>query len=495
MRLPLLALLVLAFGSSHAQPTPCHSTPVGYDGPCYYGALPAFFDDFAYASARTTGSIEHAPTGDLFGLNAWTMPDGTVQSRGWHRFNRSSLPIPGTITFEEPSVMKMGLPAGFEAEDYDRSQVVFSPRAMRAGTYLWRVRLSEHRGGHELRQAVWTMSPTSYILESDQSGQPVRRRFWSELDFENESHPRVRGRDGAPDRDFVSRMSVTNHFGVHYEPSGAQRMDEAGPAPKGTGDGFLARNGPPTQAFMETAPVVGSWAERWLYLVMHVDGEAQTVTYRMMPESRDRSLRSVAERSVTTGPSFYPQAPMHLAFSLHWLKPRHRDRHPRLRASHSLEVDWAYYTPAGELDVGDVLAQVALLRRADLTRVNTTGRPTIEVYDYPDSIPLRITGPDRVQCGEAVDWTVEVHRIGTYFTSYRYRYLDRTGAAGPWRESVDRTLTVTPHRKQTGLELEATAQDFWEPHGIVQGEHWRYPNRDNLTTRAHRTVAFDCTER
>lgn len=486
---PIFLLCCASLTAAFAQPTPC-PTELGdiYEGPCYYGALPAFFDDFEYDAARTTGRIADASEGSLFGSNGWTIRDGVEQTRAWYRFNRNDLPVPGTITFGEPSVMAMRLPAGLAASDFPRSLIIHAGFTGGAGTYHWRVRLSESWSGQRLRQSIWTMSHNTFVFERQTPTDTTRYSFWSELDFENENHIQGERRDGVFVPDYVTRMSVGNHYGKLESRRGDRRLGREGPTDWEEGRGKLARDGPGRGAAAEEAPLVETWADAWLHLVIELDSTAQTATYRMIPEDPEGPLRVLADHAFTAEAPFYPLYAMHPAFSLHWVEPEGRLRHP-----FSLEVDWVYYTPTLGLSDDEVLRQVDHLRQQDLARVNTTGRATFQPYDETQPLGLRIEGPRQVACGEEATWLVRVTRIGRYHLTYRYRLLRADGTPEPWQEVFEPTVTTTPRRGQAGVELEATAQDRWTPHGIVKGPNdWEYPNPDNDTDRVRLTATFDC---
>ena len=482
-------LLLCCTSLAVAQPTSC---PAGvgdrYAGPCYHGALPAFFDDFEYDTAPTAGSVQEASEGDLFGPNRWHLREGTEQTRAWYRFNRGDLPVPGTITFEEPSVLRMRFPEGLAASDYARALAISTGFTSAGGTYHWRVRLSELWEGQRVRQSIWTYSNSSYVFDSFTPTDTVRARYWSELDFENENHFQGERRDGVFVPDYVTRMSVGNHYGEFKSSRGSRRLSADGPVPGEAGRGKLARNGPGRGRAAEEAPFVETWADAWLHLVVELDSAAQTATYRMIAEDPEGPLRELSDLSFTTGAPFYPLYAMHPALSLHWIAPEGLLRHALY-----LDADWVYYTPALGLTNAEVLRQVEHLRRQGFTRVNTTGRATFHPYDETQPLGLRIEGPERVACGEEATWLLSVRRLGRYHLTYRYRTLRADGTPEPWQEVFEPTVTTAPRRGQAGIELEATAQDQWAPHSIVKGPNgWDYPDPDNDTERVRLTATFDC---
>ncbi len=461
-----------------AQRTACAEdlAPAGYDGPCYYGALPAFFDDFAYTSAQTTGPVGEAPRSDLFAVNAWATREGTERTRAWYRFNRGDLAIPGRVTFEPGTVMRLEFSTGLRAEDIARSAVLFAGFELESGTYQWRVRLSELGERQRTRHALWAMSPDTYVFERG-GADPIRYTYWSELDFENERHEQDKG--------FVSWMNVGNHYGKVETPERTRRLSREGPVRRWwAGRSVLAKTGSEAGPAAE-APLARTWAERWLRLIMEVDPEARTVTYRMLPEDLQGSLRAVAERAFSSGPAFYPGDAVAPAVSLHWLSPE-----GQLEEALWLEVDWLYYTPLPVTDA-ETERQVAHLRGQDLHRVNTTGRPTFTDHDRP--LQVRIEGPAEVACGEAATWRVGTSRAGTYAATYRYRVLDAGGEVGPWYEALAPDLTLTPERGQRALLLAAEIQDRWRPSGRRIGPHgWAYPENGNERATARRTIAVRC---
>lgn len=489
--MPKAALLLLlgCASLSFAQPTSCPADVSDrYQGPCYYGALPAFFDDFDYDTAQTSGPLVDLPDGDLFGPNTWHVREGTEQTRAWYRYNRNDLPLPGTITFEEPSVMTLRLPAGLAASDFPRSLIINTEFTGGAGTYHWRVRLSELWAGQQLRQSTWVMSNHTLVFERQAPSDTTRYSFWSELDFENENHFQGERLDGVFVPDFVTRMSVGNHYGKSESRRGDRRLGRDGPTGWSEGRGKLARNGP-GRAEAAAAPFIPTWANEWLHLVIEVDSTAQTATYRMIPEDPDGALQVLAGRAFTAEDPFYPLFATHPAFSLHWVEPEGQLRH-----SLSLEADWIYYTPAVGLSNGEILRQVAHLRQQGLSHLNTTGRPTFEGYDASQPLGLEIEGPSRVACGEEATWGVQLARIGRYHLTFRYRLLSADGSPEAWQEHFTPTLTITPRRGHVGIELEATAQDRWTPHGATSGPTgWEYPNPDNDADRTRFTVEIDCS--
>lgn len=486
--LPFLLCWLYGASLTCAQSTPCPAELGSlYEGPCYYGALPAFFDDFEYDTARTTGSLTHAPDGDLFGANEWYERHGTTTTRAWYRFNRNDHDIPGTITFEEPSVMAMRLPAGLAASGYMRSPALQTDFTAGPGTYVWRVRLSELGKGQQVRQSVWTMSHNSYVFDRPSPEGTERFSFWSELDFENENYFQGERPDGTFIPDFVTRMSVGNHYGKAEDRHGSHRLGTNGRRQWSEGSGTLARNGPGRGAATE-APLLSSWAGTWLYLVADVDQTSRTVTYRMVPETPGTDLQALTSRVVTVGPDFYPREPMHLSFSLHWVEPKGTLLRPLY-----LDVDWAYMAPIAGLPLEIVREQVSHLRRHELPRLNTTGQTTFNGFDTAKPLGLELAGPRHAVCGEEARWDVHVARIGRYHVTMRYRILPTDGPPGAWKGSFTPTLIVTPRRGQRGIELEATAQDEWAPHGTIAGPNRRpVPNPANDADRVRLTARFDC---
>jgi hypothetical protein len=476
----------------YAQPTPCSSElEIPYEGPCYYGTLPTFFDDFAYESARTTGDVADAPEGDLFGTNTWYVREGNEQTRAWYRFNRSDLPIPGAITFREPSTLVMRLPEGLASSGHFRTPAISTAFTAEAGTYAARVRFSELWPGQRLRQAFWTYSNSSFIFDRITATDTVRARYWSELDFENQNHFQGTRRDGVFVPDYVTRMSVGNHFGELRTPRGSRRLGPEGPVPGERGRGKLARNGPAHNEADADAPLIPSWADEWLYLIIYVDEETRTVTYRMLPERPRGALRALEEVNYTAGPDFYPLWPTHPAFSIRWT-----ERQGSLRRPLYLETDWFFYSPVAKLSVEDVREQVEHLRQNDLARVNTTGRATFQSFAPDQPILPTVRGPQRVMCGEEATWTLDVYRLGRYYVTYRYRVLHSDGAHELWQDVHSPTLTLTPQSSQLGVEIMVTTQDLWTPHGVVEGvAGWNYPHPENDKEQTHFTAQFDCDAR
>jgi hypothetical protein len=491
MRLLLLCLgLTVLVPVAATQPAPCDGEPAGYDGPCYYGALPAFFDDFEYASARTTGDVGNAAGGDLFAANEWHLRGGTETTRAWYRFNRDDLPIPGTITFGAPSVLTMRLPQGLESSAYARASAIHTGFTAEAGTFVWRAQLSELWEGQRVRQAIWTMSDPVYVFDPVTAEDTTRSVYWSELDFENENMFQGEHQDGVFVPDYVTRMSVGNHFGMLYRRGGSRRLSDSGGVDNTVGRGTLARDGLGRKTALR-APLVPSWADAWFYFVIEVDEATRSVTYRMIPERPEGALRALEEESFTVGPAFYPLDPTHPAFSLHWV-----DAEGLLRNPLYLKADWLYVTPVTGLSLEEVRAQVDHLRRRGLDRLNTTGRPTFEEHDATRPIDVAIEGPSRVQCGERAAWKVSVRDLGTYHIAYRYRVLDPEGAPGPWHEVFEPTFTLRPQSGQSGIVVEATAQDRWAPHGRVKGAMgWDYPHPDNDQAQARHSARFTCGPR
>jgi hypothetical protein len=475
--------VVLAPPASGAATDCAPGAPERYGGPCYYGALPAFFDDFTYTDAALPASAPHS--GSIFGTNAWALREDTAQSRGWYRFNRDDLPLAGTLSFDG-SVLRMEVPAGLPAQRASRLPTITSGTVGRAGTFHWRVRFSDLWDGQRVRQAAWTHAGTTYVFDHAASGDTTRHTYWSELDFENENHFQGENRGGTFVPDFVARLSVGNHYATVGTRRGSRRAGRQGVVDWEDGRGKLARDGPGRGAAVE-APLVPSWAERWLHLLLHVDDEAETATYRMIAEDPDGALRAVAERAVTVGPDFYPIDPMHIALSLHWIQPEGALEQPLW-----LEADWAYYTPVVGLTDDEVLGQVALLRQRGLPRVSTTGRPVFVPFEA-GAVPVRIEGPTEVRCGDAAAWTMRVGRLGRYHVTYRYRLLHADGVPGPWEDLPARTLALTPRSGQAGVELEATAQDLWAPNGpVTDSGGWQVPHPDNDAGTARHTARFDC---
>lgn len=484
---PLLALFVGLH--AWAQPTPCpENVEVNYEGPCFYDALPAFFDDFEYASARTTGSVAQAPEGDLFGTNVWHTRGGKEQTRAWYRYNRDDLPLPGSITFDSPSTISMRLPEGLTSEDFDRSSIIHAGFTSRDGTYVWRVQLSEQRPGQRLRQSIWTMSGNAYAFDQPGPNGETRLMFWSELDFENENHFQGERRNGVFIPDYVTRMSVGNHYGRLWSPEGSRRLGSEGTTGWMEGRGILVRNGMARGEAARDALLIPSWAGVWLYLIIHVDAEAQTVTYRMAPDRQVETLTALQDVAFTAGSAFYPLQRMFPAFSLHWVEPE-----GLLRQTLSLESDWFYYSPVADLSVEDVREQVQHLRQRDLVRLNTTDLPTFQ--DYAPSHPIQpaIQGPHQVACGAQASWTIDVQRLGRYFITYRYRFLRTDGSYGSWKNIFEPTFSYAPKRGWAGIEFELTAKDLWVPNGVVRGPSGQHsPHSENDQAATSLTARFDC---
>jgi hypothetical protein len=482
-------LLALAACAATGQPTRCaDGAPDGYDGPCYYGALPAYFDDFGYTSAALPAAAPNS--GSIFGMNAWALRDGIAQTRGWYRYNRHDLPTSGTIAFEAPSILDLRLPEGLAAGDHVRDLVLLSGAPMTAGTYHWRVRLSPHWTGQAMRQSIWLFSATEYAFDRLTATDSTRHLYWSELDFENENHFQGEQIEGRLQLDYVTRMSVTNHVGRVEDARGSRRLSHAGEVAWHEGHGVLARNGPGRPPVGEAAPL-SAWADRWLHLILVVDDAARTVTYRMLPaEPRPGDpMGAVAARSLTMGETFYPVAPLAGAFSVRW-----PDAEGRLAHTLGLEADWFYHTPVVGLSDTEVVRQVAVLRERGLPRANTTGRPTFVPWGEPDRLTAVIEGPDRVACGEAARWRLSAEPGGTrYLATLRYRLLGASGTPGAWQPVYAPTLTLTPRTGQGGVELEGTLQDFWEPAApVALPNGWPLPAPGNYAATAHRTVRFDC---
>jgi len=475
-----------------AQPTQCPSKPeIAYEGPCFQEAFPAFFDDFEYTSARTTGSVDSAPAGDLFGMNAWHLREGKELTRAWYRYNRNDLPIPGTVTFDAPSTMLMRLPEGLASADFERSAIIPASFTSGSGTYAWRARLSELWKGQRLRQTLWTMSNNSFVFDRKNAGATTRTMFWSELDFENENHFQGERRNGAFVPDFVTRMSVGNHYGQLWNDDGSQRLGNSGITGLSEGRGKLARNGMARGEAARNAPLLQSWADTWIYFIIYVDAESQTVTYRMLPERPTGELEKLLEETFTVGSAFYPIQPMHPAFSLHWVKPENRLQRPL-----SLEADWFYYSPVPKLSVGTIREQVEHFRTHGLARLNTTGHATFQPYSSTQPIEPAVRGPRRVACGERATWMIDVHRLGRYHATLRYRILQSDGSYGSWHDVFEPTITLIPRRGQKGIEIDATMQDQWSPEGVIRGAGDRnYPHPENDRAEAHLEATFACAAR
>ncbi len=491
LHLAFWAILIVLTATACAQPTPCHTAPADYSGLCYYGALPSFFDDFAYSSARTQGRVQEAPEGDLFGANTWHIRKGTEHTRAWSRYNRGDLSIPGSITFAEPSTMTLQFPEGLAGTDYLRDAVIQTRFTAKGGTYVWRVQLSELWEGQRVRQAAWTMSNSSYTFERIGPSDTTRTTYWSELDFENENQFQGEVRDGVFQPDYVTRMSVGNHYGYFERPGhNRRRLSADGLVPGEQGRGTLARNGPGRGAARET-PLLSSWANTWLYLLIEVDKEDRSANYRMIPERSDGALRVLMEEQVSVGADFYPLQPMHSALSLHWIRPEDSLRHPL-----SLTADWFYFSPVLGLTPDEIREQVNHLRQQSISRLNTTGHPTFQAYTADQPIEPFVEGPRQVACGDAASWKLGVQRLGQYHVTYRYRILRSKGSPGPWQDVFTPFFSLTPQRGQAGVEIEVTAQDLWESHGITQGETgWTYPNPANTKEGAQFTAQFACTTR
>lgn len=493
MRLLLLLVACCACPLTLAQPTACPSDlEIAYDGPCYYGTLPAFFDDFEYTSARTTGAIGDAPEGDLFGKNTWHLREGKESTRAWYRYNRDDLPYGGRIAFT-PSTMALLLPEGMAAEDYLRSLTVMSGFTAREGTYHWRVKLSDLWPGQWVRQAAWVVSPNRYVFERTSPVDSVRYDYWSELDFENENHYQGEWRNGEYSPDFFPRMQVTNHYGHLLRSDGShKRLDRNGVAPWEAGAGTLVRRDEARGTTDPRAPRFSSWSDSWWHLMLTIDGEDQTVTYRMLPGVPSDASEPLAARSVTTDTSFYPEDFLSPVLSLHWLHAK-----TPLAQTLTMEADWFYYSPVVGLSDSDVREQVALLRRGALPRMNTTGRPTFETRDRRHPITAVIDGPHSVSCGQMGTWTASVEGGGSrYLSTLRYRLEHADGSQTPWIPVYDRVFSFTPSASHAGLAFEASFQDLWAPKLPTTAPNgWQYPHPDNLIGRATHEVSFDCGER
>lgn len=475
--------------SAQAQPAPCPEDPeIDYEGPCYHGALPAFFDDFEYASARTTGDVADATESDLFSANEWTLRKGTERTRAWYRFNRGDLPIAGSITFDRPSIMRMELSEGLASTEYIRTPVVASDFTAEGGTYAWRIQLSALWEGQRVRHAAWTHSNASYVFDQTTPTDTIRYRFWSELDFENENQFQGERRNGVFVPDYVARMSVGNHYGHLKRPGhNRRRMGADGLVPDEVGRGTLARNGPGRGAAVE-APLLPSWDDVWLYLVIEVDEEERSVTYRMIPEEPHGALRALEGESVTVDSVFYPLYPTHPALSVHWIEPQGMLRHPLY-----LEADWFYYSPLADLSVESIRRQIHHLRQRAIPRLNTTGRTTFRGYHDTQPIQPFVRGPRQVACGEEATWTLGVQRLGRYYMAHRYRFLRADGSREPWMSVYEPTVTLSPQRGQSGVEIEVTAQDFWAPHGVVKGAAgWAHPHPENDKEQTRFIADFNC---
>lgn len=489
-RLSFCLLLLTLAPAAAAQPTPCDAAPTEYDGVCYYGALPAFFDDFEYTSARTTGDVEDAAEGDLFAANEWTLRDRTETTRAWYRFNRSDLPIPGTITFDSFSTMVMRLPQGLASEDHFRTPAIHTDFAAVTGTFAARVRLSELWPGQRLRQAFWTYSNSSFIFDRPTQTDTVRSRYWSELDFENQNHFQGSRRNGIFFPDYVTRMSVGNHFGTLQAPSGARRLSARGPVPGTSGRGKLARNGPAHET-SDASPFIQSWADEWLYLIVEADEATRSASYRMLPERRQDGLRALEEESYTVGPEFFPLWATHPAFSIRWT-----EREGRLLNPLYMEVDWFYYSPATGLDLAAIRGQVEALRQRGFPRVNSTDHPTYRGFSPSQPILPVVRGPQRVDCGREASWTIDTQRLGRYYVTSRYRTLRSDGSIAPWQPMLEPSLTIEPQPGQAGVSIVATVQDLWTPHGISESARgWDYPHPDNDQEEIVFSAHFDCEAR
>lgn len=490
MRACLVACALLLGSATTAQPTPCRTAPAGYDGPCYYGALPTVFDDFAYRTAPATGPAT-AGGGNLFGTNAWHMRDGVEASRAWYRYNRDSLPMSGSITPQAGSVLRLELPGGGTSEDFKRAAMIVSGFTMLEGTYHWRVKLSDLWPGQWVRQAVWTISPKRYFFDNEDRS--VRYDYWSELDFENENHYQGEHRNGRYYPDFLPRMQVTNHFGHRILAGrGHTRLSRNGETAWENGTGTLVRSGFARGSTDLDAPHLTSWAHTWWHLMIYVDGDERTVTYRMIPANPTPETTPVSERSVTVSPEFYPEDAMSAILSLHWLRPEGTLEHDLW-----MEADWFYFSPTVGLSDAEVVRQVEHLRRLGHERTNTTNQPTFSEWKPSGPPEASIAGPRAVACGEAATWKpFVVNAASVYLTTFRYRTIQASGDPGPWRSHYERTLTLRPKPGQATLEIEAHFQDAWAPYGSETNEDgWLYPHPDNYAAEARLTATFTCAER
>lgn len=463
--------------------------PAGYSGPCYYGALPVFFDDFTYTSDQLPATAPNS--GSVYGRNAWVLRDDTVQTRGWFRYNRDDHPFSGEAVFEGPSILTLRIPAGLPAEDFTRDPNLHGATALAAGTYHWRVRFSPQWEGQGLRQTVWLISPAQYYFDHLTPHDSTRYAWASELDFENENHFHGERIGGRLYPDYSTRLAVTNLLADVIDERGQHRASYEGPEVWSDEKGVLARIGPGPHDFVREAPQA-VWADRWVHLILVMDDAARTVTYRMVPEDLggpNDPLRAVAERAVTMSPDYYPFAPVSPMFAVHWVNPE-----GRLRNDLRLDVDWFYHTPGVGLSDHEVLRQVALLRERGLPRVNTTGRPTFVPFDQAERLTAVFDGPAVAACGRPATWLLRPEPGGNRVAAtFRYRILATDGGAGSWRTLYRPMLTLTPRPGQAGVELEGTVQDVWKPHGprtLPNG--WIAPHPDNYAAPAQRTVRFDC---
>lgn len=481
-------LIVLVPAAASAQPTPCSTAPADYEGPCFYGALPAIFEDFDYASAPTAERLpERPPRGNLFGVNPWHTRRGVEETRAWYRFNRDDLPVAGSITFAAPSILEMRLPEGLRAEDYPRATIFLSGFTMREGTYHWRVKFGELWPGQALRHTIWTISPDQYFFDRTTGADPVRYAYWSELDIENENHFKGETRGGRFFPDYVPKVQATNHYGLRFvSGAGSRRMSRQGVVGWDDGMGTLVRRGAALRASGDDALRLDSWSDQWWHLIVVVDGDARTVTYRMVPDTPDPRFGDLA---VTVGPAFYPDDYMAAAVSSHWLK-----RSGLLDGTSLLAVDWFHFTPVVGLSDADARKQVAHFQERELPRVNTTTRPTFEDRTRSASIRAEIEGPRSVACGEAATWEASVAEGGTFYVgTLRYRFVDEAGRAGAWQRQYEPTLILRASSEWEAVEIEARFQDLYAPHGTTTGPTgWLYPHPDNYSARTRLTATFDC---
>ncbi|MEO1479044.1 MAG: hypothetical protein AAFV01_10745 [Bacteroidota bacterium] len=474
-----LALIVAVTSSLGAQPLP--------DG--------ILFDDFTYMSTAWSLDARKQERGSLYGPNAWRVgqaPSDTVAERAWYRayWREMNDFYDSTAVEVADGRLRIEARAGTYAAAQRHPQVASGFTAV-TGTWAARVRFSDlgavpfyttgrHQGWPEvdIMQSFWTLSP--YRVRKGDGW------AWSEMDHEfNNWFGRARRTERG------ARLYVDTGFfenGMAY-PFG---MKGAG------GDAYTCTRtrGGQTEQLRPTACAAallpnGDRPAPFVTLLIQHDGSGVRFALRLDGSTEDEPIEEgriedgriemVSERLAETVPS----QPMMAMFSM-YLKDHEEAPVFDLDTPQAMDVDWFFYAE-DIVDLDTVTDHIATIRDAEVTRLNTLGRPAAFPYvacdtrqPWPDwktcpwpriaspkpEFDLRLYAPPTLSTGclrEGATWIVRPPlRATTYEVRWRSRYHYRDRAPSRWHRTDEvgfRYQLPRPSGAPFYVELDVEVED------------------------------------
>ena len=375
------------------------------------------FDDFEYT---VSGQVDvRLADNDIFGDNHWctvvasscAQPDhlpAPIASRAWYWFTWGEGHQDQILAHLRAETTGVRM-----TQDDSHSPAVNSGFMAKSGTWVWRVRF-DHQPEYvteteakKLNNAVWALSPSPWADEHfENEPEPVRT---TELDIERNNAFETVDNAGVVGERY---LHVTNH---------GWESDSADKASPGTRLGCVLRfpdSAPdkPVECndYLSGTADPGAPENEWWEAMIRFDSVNGEVEYALLNRNYGGSGQMVwaggptcamwDDEACTVVPEFgtfavrdeiLPQWPgddLIAVFSM--------GAPAGLLDSHSMSIDWLYYSPATDLGFDEISVEVAEIQSTGVPRLNLGGLQLSRGKKASDPIDAAIDGPDVVPGGE-----------------------------------------------------------------------------------------------